>query len=268
VPFLELRIGLVEQLEGTWEKIKEAPLKPKHFNFSFNPHVSTRAIFQQEKYCATFDIHVTETLLREIGIDYKGLDKFFKKIKSSQPAELSAFPHKCPTDMIDKILFILNNPYSLKSQTNFLDSNIRDIITIALETMASPNHPLPIKLTNQDKEGLHAIRQFIEDSCPDWPNYKQLRQKGGLNEFKMKVGFKHLFKMTTYEYHMELKFREAKKLLAKKEESISSIAYKIGYVHHQSFTKEFTSRFKYSPIWYQENFHRINDDDDFLLSIM
>lgn len=66
---------------------------------------------------------------------------------------------------------------------------------------------------------------------------------------------------------MKLKFREAKKMLVEKIESISAIAYKLGYEHHQSFTKQFTERFGYPPIWYQENFHRLTDDDNFLSSI-
>jgi AraC-like DNA-binding protein len=253
IAVLELRIGLTNQLQGTWDKIEQPSLKPGQFNLSFTPHVETRATFDVGKYYATFDIHVEQSLLEEIGIDYAALRKFLKKVEKGRPAELSDYPHDCPAAMRDCIQFILTNPYSEKAQPRILEWNIKQILLIALEIVASPEHPLPIILTAREIEGLHAVRQFIADSFPDWPDQALLCRKGEINEFKLKTGFKHLFKMTTYDYHMQLKFQEAKKLLLENKESISAIAYKIGYDHHPSFTHEFKKQFGYTPSWFQKH---------------
>jgi AraC-like DNA-binding protein len=50
-----------------------------------------------------------------------------------------------------------------------------------------------------------------------------------------------------------LKFQEAKKLLLEKKESITAIAYQIGYDHHGSFTQEFKKQFGYTPSWFQKH---------------
>jgi AraC family transcriptional activator of pyochelin receptor len=253
IPVLELRIGLINQLEGSWDKIVQPSLKPGQFNLSFTPHIETKAIFDTGKYYATFDIHVHPSLLEEIGIDYRELRKFLNKVEKGHPAELADYPHDCPAAMQDGIQFILNNPYSAKAQPRILEWNIKQILLIALETVASPEHPLPITLTPREIEGLHAIKQFIADSFPDWPDHASLCRKGEINEFKLKMGFKHLFNMTAYDFHMQLKFREAKKLLLEGKESISAVAYQIGYHDHASFSQEFKKQFGYTPTWFKKH---------------
>jgi|HubBroStandDraft_6_1064221.scaffolds.fasta_scaffold233743_1 AraC-like DNA-binding protein len=253
IPVLELRIGLINQLEGSWDKIVQPSLKPGQFNLSFTPHIETRMIFDTGKYYATFDIHVQSSLLEEIGVDYRDSKRFLDKVKKGHPAELASFPHTCSAAMLDSVQFILGNPYSAKAQPRILEWNIKQILLIALEIAVSPEHLLPITLSPKEIEGLHAIKQFITDSFPDWPDHTALCRKGGINEFKLKRGFKHLFKMTAYDYHMQLKFQEAKRLLLEDKESISAIAYQIGYHNHASFSQEFKRQFGYTPSWFKKH---------------
>lgn len=253
IAVLELRIGLTNQLRGDWERVPQPSLKPGEFNLSFTPHIDTRANFNTGGYCATFDIHIERSLLEQLAIEDKDLRKFLKKVDRRLPAALAPSPHQCPAAMLDSVQLILQNPYRAAAQGKLLEWNARQILLIALETSASPEHPLPFTLTPKDIEGLHAIKNYINNSFPKWPSHDTLCRKGEINEFKLKAGFKHLFKMTAYDYHMLLKFQEAKKLLLENKETIKAIAYQIGYDHHTSFTQEFKRQFGYTPSWFQKH---------------
>jgi AraC-like DNA-binding protein len=250
---LELRIALTNQLQGDWEQVPHPLLKPGEFSLSFTPHIDTIATFDAGKYYATFDIHVERTLLQEMGVADEQLDRFWAKVEKAQPAELTPYPQICPAAILDSVQFILQNPYSTGAQPQLLEWNSRQILLLALETAASPARPLQFTLTPREIDGLHAVKQFITDSFPNWPRHSVLCRKAGMNGFKLKAGFKHLFKMTTYDYHMLLKFQEAKRLLLENKESITAIAYQIGYDHHPSFTQEFKKRFGYTPSWFQKH---------------
>jgi AraC-like DNA-binding protein len=249
IPFLELRIGLENKLIGTWDKIEQPSLDPYEFNLSFTPFVETRAVFAADRHWSTFDIHFEASLLETIGLDYALLTRFLENVLKGNPAELTRYPHRCPVSMQDAIHFVLKNPMCWR-QPRLLETKIHEILLIALETVASPEHPLPINLTPREIEGLHTVKEFIRTSIPDWPENAVLCMKGELNEFKLKTGFKMLFKQTIQEYHMELKFLNAKEILDTGKESISGVAYQIGYEHASSFATEFKKQFGETPKQY------------------
>jgi AraC-like DNA-binding protein len=154
-----------------------------------------------------------------------------------------------PLATADALQILLQHP---KAQPRMLEWDGKQILVITLETVASPALPLKIFLSDRNIECLHAVKQFIADSFPKWPGVLLLSRKGEMNDFKLKVGFKHLFNMTAYDYHRQLKFQEAKKLLQENKESIRAIAYLIGYDHHASFTQEFKKQFGYTPSWFKK----------------
>jgi AraC-like DNA-binding protein len=155
-----------------------------------------------------------------------------------------------PLATADAVQILLQHP---KARPRMLEWDGRQILVITLETVTSPVRPLSFILRPGEIEGLHAIKQFIADAFPKCPNHRALCRKGGINDFKLKAGFKHLFKMTVYDYHMLLKFQEAKRLLLENKATISAIAYQVGYDHAANFTLEFKKQFGYTPTWFQKH---------------
>ncbi len=94
---------------------------------------------------------------------------------------------------------------------------------------------------------LHKARAVIEEHFPDWIGPRLICQKSQLNQLKLKIGFKHLFNQTPYEFFQYLKLREARRLLLEGKESITSVAYLAGYKHLSSFSRGFQKVFGYPP---------------------
>ena len=69
----------------------------------------------------------------------------------------------------------------------------------------------------------------------------------GINTFKLRIGFKQLFKTTIHQYRLELRLNLAKQLLAETDLTISEIAYKTGFESRDGFARCFRRKCRESP---------------------
>lgn len=69
----------------------------------------------------------------------------------------------------------------------------------------------------------------------------------GINSFKLRIGFKQLFKTTIHQYRLNLRLNLAKQLLIETDLTISEIAYKTGFDSRDGFARSFRRRFNESP---------------------
>jgi AraC-like DNA-binding protein len=253
IPVLELRISLQNRIEGTWDKIIQPSLPLYHFNLGFTPYVITRAIFNTAAEYQTFDIHFSISFLESLGLSYKSLDEFLKKVTNKLPAELIPEPYDCNGAMIDAVYAIIESNCSSSGVSHFLRCKVTEILLIALEIVGKNNNILPAALQPGDLKKLERVKELIELSIPNYPGNEFLCRETGLNEFKLTVGFKFLFKITPYDYHMGLKMRMGKQLLLNPENNVEGVAFLLGYDQSSSFIKEFKKMFKYTPGWFQKN---------------
>lgn len=98
-----------------------------------------------------------------------------------------------------------------------------------------------------DKDKIHYAREVLLQDCKNPPTLSQLARKTGLNEFKLKKGFKEVFGNTVYGYLLEHKLENARIMLLEEENTISEIAYKTGYSSTSHFSTAFRKKFGFAP---------------------
>jgi AraC family transcriptional regulator, transcriptional activator of the genes for pyochelin and ferripyochelin receptors len=91
------------------------------------------------------------------------------------------------------------------------------------------------------------VKKLIEEKFDEKLSLHFLSRSVGINEYKLKTGFKELFGTSVRQCQIEIKMTEAKRLLIETDEKISSIAYMIGYEHPNNFSLEFRKRFGVGP---------------------
>jgi AraC-like DNA-binding protein len=84
----------------------------------------------------------------------------------------------------------------------------------------------------------------------------------GINTFKLRVGFKQLFKMTIHQYRLDLRLDIAKKLLSETDLTISEIAYKTGFDSRDGFARCFRRRHQESPREWRKGLVLMLDEDE------
>ncbi|MEL7006628.1 MAG: AraC family transcriptional regulator [Bacteroidota bacterium] len=143
---------------------------------------------------------------------------------------------------------ILSSPYTGKLQDVFLLSKSLELLVLCVDNYKSVNSYRPKHVRNQvDKEKLMAARDFINDRLSSPPNLSEISQKIGMNEFKLKNGFKELFQSTIFGYLTERRLNMARQYLLDTNKTAAEIAYELGYSSPQHFNQQFRNKFGVTP---------------------
>jgi AraC-like DNA-binding protein len=246
ISVLELRIAWRDRIIGQWEHIAEAVLPPGYFQLASTPHIDTQAVFESPAEYQTFDIHFSFSYLESFGLDYKMMEQFLNKVFLQQPAAFGTRPYKCSREMIDLISMLLRSEYSVPGKKRQLQHHIASILTAALE-IVSVTEGVQRPLTEQDRVGLYAIRDLLDNSPFDeYPGNDVLARTAFLNLWKLSYGFKQLFGATPEDYFRTRKFDEALKRLSRGD-SVIDIALFLGYATSSNFITEFRKRYGVTP---------------------
>jgi AraC-like DNA-binding protein len=162
-----------------------------------------------------------------------------------------------PTDA--GILGILKNivdcPYQGEMKQAFIREHIRALLMLQLF------HFSPIvsgkklshdgKITKRDEDILHDIKNYLDQCFLDASSLESLSKQFGINEFKLKHGFKVIFNTSPMRYLQYKRLEYSRMLLRNTGKSIKEIADEIGYAHAANFTTAFVKTFGNSPIYYR-----------------
>jgi AraC family transcriptional regulator, transcriptional activator of the genes for pyochelin and ferripyochelin receptors len=130
----------------------------------------------------------------------------------------------------------------------FLESKMMELFVLQMEqaqTAADCNDDSNWSVA--DREKLYAVKDYIDNAYLEDFSLKDLTYKYGLNEFKLKKGYKQLFQTTVFGHVHQLRMKKAQTLLQNKAMNVSEAAFFIGYNNVSSFCTEFKKRFGYSP---------------------
>ncbi|MEJ1240614.1 AraC family transcriptional regulator [Chryseolinea sp. T2] len=130
----------------------------------------------------------------------------------------------------------------------FIESKMLELFVLQMEHLHSLQTSTgKEKWKKEDKEKMQAVREYVEQSYLEPLTLKDLTLAFGLNEFKLKKGYKYFFNTTVFEHILQLRMQKASELLKHQQMPIADVATYIGYNNTGSFSYEFKKRFGYSP---------------------
>ena len=143
---------------------------------------------------------------------------------------------------------ILDHPYKGDLRQLFLLSKSIELLVLCAEScnLATQQRSECIK-TPADKEKIIAVRDLINQrlDCP--PNLSEIARTVGLNEYKLKRGFKEIFRTTVFGYLTEQRLLLARQTLLDTRKTAAEISYELGYSTPQHFNNVFKRRFGDTP---------------------
>jgi AraC-like DNA-binding protein len=147
---------------------------------------------------------------------------------------------------------ILHCPYTGLMQQLYLESKALELFAaqFALWTDAPSPTAAPF-LCAQDIEQLHQAKEILTQRAAHPPSLVELARQVGLNERKLKEGFRHLFGTTAFEYLRKYRLQQAKDLLQDPGLTIANVATTVGYRSPEAFSTAFRRKFAVSPKAYQ-----------------
>ncbi|RBQ28275.1 AraC family transcriptional regulator [Aliarcobacter vitoriensis] len=200
---------------------------------------------------STFNENSSKSI--EIMIKKDFLEKNFSKLLEIHSKDFASLPSITLKNQTSKNIHLANDlynsPFEGELQNIYLQSKVLELIYNEFSEMLNKEENekyKTVKLTQDDIEALHKVRNFIllENDFSDLMTFSR---KVALNEFKLKYGFKQLFKTTIGQLILEQKMTYAKYLLETSEFSISEISHFVGYKHQQNFSTAFIQFFGIKP---------------------
>ncbi|USG66114.1 AraC family transcriptional regulator [Brevibacillus ruminantium] len=107
--------------------------------------------------------------------------------------------------------------------------------------------PRPNGLSKGDIQKLHRAKQILESCMTDPPSLLALAKMVGLNDFKLKTGFKACFGMTVFEYLRHVRLDHAMMLLREQTANVTEAAMIVGYSNVSAFSEQFIRKFGIRP---------------------
>ena len=111
----------------------------------------------------------------------------------------------------------------------------------------------PIEKTKlYDIPALEFAKSIIEKDPVKHIHISVLADKAGINEFKLKLGFRELFQTSPYQYRLHLCLEKAKGLLEQTDDTIDQISSKVGFETYSGFSTAFKKVYHMAPTEYRQ----------------
>jgi AraC-like DNA-binding protein len=101
--------------------------------------------------------------------------------------------------------------------------------------------------SREDIQNLYDARNMLVERMADPPGISELSRLCCINEFKLKKGFKKVFKQTVYEVLRKERMIRAKRLIEERGYSVSNAAYEVGYSSVSRFIAAFKVEYGATP---------------------
>ncbi|MFO7552932.1 MAG: AraC family transcriptional regulator [Haliea sp.] len=190
----------------------------------------------------------------------KTLAEFYEQDSDDPPAfmrsilahggESIAYHDVAPTvAMATVVRDLVHSPFRGQLRSIHAEAKARELMCMMLHRIgpAASGGDAAVVLSPADTERLHAARDILSTSYMDSVTNSVLARKVGLNQKKLRIGFKQLFQETTFDYSQRLRMERAQELLHEGSMPLSHIAEAVGYNFASSFSVAFKRHFGMLP---------------------
>ncbi|HEY8955960.1 AraC family transcriptional regulator [Chitinophaga sp.] len=137
-------------------------------------------------------------------------------------------------------------PYSGALKATYLETKATELFLMQVLQLDQP-FPAAAGLSAADMERLHSIKHYIDAHYEQPLSIMALARTAGINQMKLKNGFKALFNNTVFGYISGLRMQEAKRLLLEGKMHVNEVADRMGYKYPHHFTAAFRKKFGLLP---------------------
>lgn len=145
---------------------------------------------------------------------------------------------------------IIDCPYQGMTKRIFLESKALELLTLQLHQWTEQHkHSTGSRALHADDiERLYRAKDILMRDIQNPPSLMDLARQVGINDYKLKYGFRYIFGTTVFGYLQNCRMERAKQLLAERQLSIAAIAHTVGYASQSRFCHAFKQRYGMTPI--------------------
>ncbi|MEM9007341.1 MAG: AraC family transcriptional regulator [Cyanobacteria bacterium P01_F01_bin.86] len=149
---------------------------------------------------------------------------------------------------------ILDCPYQGAFKRMYLESKALELLSLQFYQLSAGQCLSTPKLCSDDTERLRLARDILHQRFDQPPSLLELARQVGLNDHKLKQGFRQLFNTTVFGYVQTCRMEQAQQLLSEGELSIAHVAERVGYASPSRFCHAFKRNIGMTPSKYRRQF--------------
>lgn len=223
--------------------------KSNHQNVYFVPELDGEGHYMADRGYQFFEVHFTKKRFLELADNAtEELRIFAEKITKGQIAEIGSECRPITLSMHQCIHEIINCPYKGALKQMYLQTKCTELLILQAESFAHESETAGKKIikTGYDRDCIYQAKDFLLTHLDAPPSLSALAKEVGINEFKLKNGFRELFDNTVFGYLNEYRMQKAKELLLSGI-PIKHVADELGYSSVQHFGTAFRKKYGMPP---------------------
>lgn len=142
---------------------------------------------------------------------------------------------------------IINVPYQGMIQKMYLESKVLELLALQFAQLAEGGKQPLINLKAGDVEKIYQARDILSKNYDHPPSLIDLAEKIGINDNKLKYGFREIFGTTVFGYLRDYRLEVARKLLQEQKQNVITIVNTVGYANQSHFAAAFKRKFGITP---------------------
>lgn len=200
------------------------------------PAVSTFAV----QFSAAYFRQFLDGTVRSLDRLAEGMDK--GQMRGMAPGNSLVTPG------MKAILYdMLHCPFSGFARRLFLEAKGLELLALQIDQLSMGYLGRSTALRPADVDKLMAVREWLNEHFLQPITLPEVARVVGLNDFKLKKGFRELFNTTVFGYLTDLRMSYARQLLLDNKQTVTEVADALGYQHVHHFTHAFRRHFGYLP---------------------
>jgi AraC-like DNA-binding protein len=251
-PVVEMHFCLGGQSGITYSDTPGMPdiFSPLQHNIMYTPGFNgTFHITPQTTGQRFFEVHLTETYFRELVQDEcRVLSNLVGKMDRKEMASASKHNLGITTQMQRIIGDMISCQRKGSLQRIYLESKVLELLMLQAEQFEdSLNGTKRPSLKATDIDRIHHAKMLIEQDLNAPCSLAALARQVGLNDFKLKKGFKEVYGTTVFGYLHDLRMEQARRMLLDEHKTVGEAADSAGYRNAHHFTVAFKKYFGHLP---------------------
>jgi AraC family transcriptional activator of pyochelin receptor len=143
---------------------------------------------------------------------------------------------------------ILHCPFQGLTQRLYLESKVWELMALLIEDLkTTPDSVSPPALKADDVERIHYASNILRHQLTQPPSLIELARAVGINDHKLKVGFRQVFGTTVFGYLHEQRMERSRQLLESGDLSVTAAAEAVGFASRGHFAAAFRRKYGVNP---------------------
>ena len=133
------------------------------------------------------------------------------------------------------------------SRQLYLEAKGLELLALMIDEFEEAERAAASRLSQPDVQRLQCARKILLARVQSPPSLPELARQAGLNEAKLKAGFRQLFGNSVFAYLRQHRMEEARRLLRTRKYSVTEVALRVGYSNPSKFAAAFRKQFGIRP---------------------